>query len=103
MHPAVLEKRTQIEFACRRNSVARLDVFGSAARAFDFQPGRSDVDFLVEFEKSGIEDTFLTLKETFEHILKCQVDLVDRRALERSRNYIRRAHILADLETVFLA
>ena len=53
MHPAVLEKRTQIELACRRNSVARLDVFGSAARASDFQPGRSDVDFLVEFENQG--------------------------------------------------
>ena len=101
MHPVVLEKKSQIEFACRRNSVARLDIFGSAARAPDFEPGRSDVDFLVEFGTCGKEDTFLALKEALEQILECRVDLVDRRALETSRNCIRRAHVLADIEVVF--
>jgi predicted nucleotidyltransferase len=37
-----------IEDFCRRNSIRRLSVFGSALRA-DFGP-ESDVDFLVEFE-----------------------------------------------------
>jgi hypothetical protein len=31
---------------CRKNSVRRLSLFGSAARE-DFEPGRSDVDLLV--------------------------------------------------------
>ncbi|MDQ3480300.1 MAG: nucleotidyltransferase domain-containing protein, partial [Actinomycetota bacterium] len=48
--PALLEdKRAQIEELCRHFRVRRLDVFGSAIRD-DFDPGRSDVDFLVEFE-----------------------------------------------------
>jgi len=33
---------------CRRHRVARLHLFGSAARE-DFRPGMSDVDLLVEF------------------------------------------------------
>jgi predicted nucleotidyltransferase len=31
--------------------VAPLEVFGSAARGLDFDPKRSDFDFLVEFEQ----------------------------------------------------
>ncbi len=38
----------QIEDLCREYRVRRLDVFGPAIRD-DFDPGRSDVDFLVEF------------------------------------------------------
>ena len=41
-------KLDAISTACRRFGVARLDAFGSALRD-EFQPGRSDVDLLVEF------------------------------------------------------
>jgi len=34
---------------CRRYNVRRLDLFGSAV-AGNFEPGRSDLDFLVAFE-----------------------------------------------------
>jgi uncharacterized protein len=37
---------------CRRFHVRRLDVFGSAARG-DFDPEHSDVDFIVEFDRSA--------------------------------------------------
>src|SRR5947208_7341731 len=41
-------KRTLLTDLCRRFGVRRLELFGSAATdAFD--PGRSDLDFLVEF------------------------------------------------------
>ena len=33
---------------CRKNGIKRLSLFGSAARG-DFEPGRSDVDLLVEY------------------------------------------------------
>ena len=103
MHPVVLEKKSQIALACERNNVARLDVFGSAARGNDFAPDRSDVDFLVEFGEAGGEDRYLTLKEEFERILDRQVDLLDRKALDCSRNYIRRKSILAHTEVVYIA
>ncbi|MGH7128615.1 MAG: nucleotidyltransferase family protein [Planctomycetaceae bacterium] len=35
---------------CRAYRVRRLDLFGSAATADAFDPQRSDLDFLVEFE-----------------------------------------------------
>ena len=37
---------------CRRNRIAKLSLFGSVLRE-DFEPGRSDVDVLVEFEPAG--------------------------------------------------
>jgi predicted nucleotidyltransferase len=41
--------RTQIAELCRRYGVKRLELFGSAARGEDFEPGRSDIDFLADF------------------------------------------------------
>ena len=55
---------------CRRFHVRRLDVFGSAARG-DFDPARSDLDFLVEFEplQRGADlDAFFGLKEALEQL-----------------------------------
>lgn len=52
MHAEVASKRNEIAELCRSYGVARLEIFGSAARAIDFDPIRSDVDFLVEYEPS---------------------------------------------------
>jgi predicted nucleotidyltransferase len=41
------QKRTALAALCRRHGAARLEVFGSAARGAGFDPGRSDIDFLV--------------------------------------------------------
>jgi predicted nucleotidyltransferase len=49
MQPFLEEKREQIAELCRTHHVRRLAVFGSAVRD-DFDPARSDIDFLVEFE-----------------------------------------------------
>jgi predicted nucleotidyltransferase len=49
MHAAVAEKQESLAALCRRFGVARLEVFGSAARGVDFDVSESDVDFLVEF------------------------------------------------------
>ena len=85
---------------CRRFQVRRLDVFGSAA-GVDFDPERSDADFLVEFEPGEGLTTFIDLKEALEALLHRSVDLVDRRAVEESRNYIRRRRILSEARPVY--
>ena len=103
MHPAILAKREQIIAACKRFDVTRVDIFGSAARGVDFDPNRSDADFLVVFRDSPENDPYLDLKEAFEAILGRPVDLVDRRAIETSRNYIRRRVILEQAEPVYVA
>jgi predicted nucleotidyltransferase len=50
MHGLIERQRAAIGELCRRHRVRRLDLFGSGARATDFDPARSDVDFLVEFD-----------------------------------------------------
>ena len=103
MLPLIAERRSEIAALCRRFHVRRLDVFGSAAHG-DFNPARSDIDLLVEF--AAEEDNFarfLDFKEALEALLARPVDLVDRRAIEASRNYIRKQHILTGAEPVYAA
>lgn len=49
MHPLIDQKRIEIAHICQRLGIEKLEVFGSAARGADFDPVRSDADFLVEF------------------------------------------------------
>ena len=72
------DKRNQIEALCRRYRVRRLDVFGSVVRG-DFDPDRSDVDFLVEFEAGQGLNTFhayMDLRQALSDLLGRPVDLV---------------------------
>ena len=46
-------KRAELARVCERHRVLRLSVFGSAAKD-SFEPGRSDVDLLVEFETDRV-------------------------------------------------
>jgi uncharacterized protein len=103
MHTTIQDKRDQLISACRQFDVARLEIFGSAARGKDFDPNRSDVDLLVDFAPNPARDVYFDLKEAFEHILGRNVDLIDRRAIELSRNYIRRRHILSEAEAIYVA
>jgi predicted nucleotidyltransferase len=102
MHPAVAEKREELKELCRRFGVARLDVFGSAARSADFDTATSDVDFLVEFAAEEDDlSRFFDFKQALEALLARRVDLVDRKAIETSRNYIRKGHILTGAEPIY--
>ena len=103
MHADIAERRSQLSALCRRYGVVRLEVFGSAARGTDFDPQRSDADFLVTFTETARDDFagFADLKDALEALLGRRVDLVDREAVEASRNYIRRRRILAEAEPVY--
>jgi uncharacterized protein len=94
---------TRIEEFCRRWRVAELEVFGSVLRD-DFGP-TSDIDVLVTFNDDA-QPTLLTLttmQGELEVVFSRKVDLVERRAIERSDNYIRRASILGSREPVYVA
>jgi Nucleotidyltransferase domain len=52
----IKEKRDALAALCRRYGVARLEVFGSAARDAEFDASRSDVDFLVTFTPDARND-----------------------------------------------
>jgi uncharacterized protein len=103
LHVTITDRREDLGGLCRRFGVARLDVFGSAARGADFDAA-SDVDFLVAFAPPGDDLLrFLDFREALESLFGRSVDLVDRKDVEGSRNYIRRRLILEGAETVYAA
>jgi predicted nucleotidyltransferase len=104
MHPAIAEKRDSVAELCRRYGVVRLEVFGSAARGVDFDPAVSDADFIVDFGRvDGLPplEQFFGFAEELEKLLGRPVDLVERAAIEGSRNYIRRRAILENAEAIY--
>jgi predicted nucleotidyltransferase len=105
MHAEILRHRDTLAALCRLHGVARLDVFGSAARGVDFDPARSDVDLLVEFAPSTPRRLapLLDFEAEAGKALARPVEVVDRRAIEESENYIRRRRILAEAEALFVA
>lgn len=74
--------RSDVEAACRRFHVARLDLFGSATTGE--LRNDSDLDFLVTFDEVGRDrafDNFFGLKARLEEIFGRDVDLVSARTL----------------------
>jgi hypothetical protein len=87
---------------CRRWRVRELALFGSVLRE-DFGP-ESDVDALVTFRPDA-EWSLLDharMEEEFKALVGRSVDLVTRRAVERSENWVRRDAILASAELVYV-
>lgn len=103
MHADLLKVRAELTALCRRFQVERLEVFGSAARGTDFDPARSDVDFLVTFAPEVRNDmtVYLNLKDALAALVGRPVDLIEREAVEASPNYIRRRRILAEAEPLY--
>lgn len=85
IHSLIHSRRAELEALCRKYRVARLDVFGSAARGDDFDPATSDADFLVEFQPSsglGPLEEFFGLKSALTALLERPVDLVEPAAIK---------------------
>jgi predicted nucleotidyltransferase len=95
--------REELQALCRRFHVRRLDLFGSAARE-DFDPARSDLDFLVEFDRDAPGalsfDTYFGFKEGLEALFGRNVDLVEPGAV---RNPYLKASIERSRVSVFAA
>ena len=88
---------------CKRWQVTELALFGSVLRD-DFGP-ESDVDVLVEFEEEARHTLFdmVHMEEELQEIFGRQVDLLTRRGVENSRNYIRRKAILNSARVIYAA
>jgi predicted nucleotidyltransferase len=88
---------------CQRWKIQELALFGSALRD-DFHPD-SDVDILVAFAPDA--DWGLLEHVQMELELEClfgrEVDLVSKRALERSENWLLRQEILNGAQILFSA
>lgn len=93
--------RDKIAAFCKRWQVTELALFGSVLRD-DFGP-ESDVDVLVGFGEAArhtlfdLDDMEVELEEIFGR----EVDLVSRRGVEASPNYLRRNSILESAQVIY--
>ncbi len=86
---------------CQRWKIRELALFGSALRG-DFGPD-SDVDVLVTFAEDadwGLLD-HVQMQYELQALLQRDVDLISRRAVERSDNWLRRPEILNTAQVLF--
>lgn len=88
----VQSRLDEISQLCVRHRVVRLSVFGSAT-GDEFKANRSDLDFLVEFERLSPPDhteVYFGLLKDLRDLFGCDIDLVE---LEGVRNEYVRASI----------
>ena len=101
MKPHITIPREQVNEFCKRWKIDELALFGSVLHD-GFRPD-SDVDILVRFHPDARHSLFdmARMQNELQAILGRKVDLVSRRAIEMSRNYIRKKSILDSAEIVY--
>jgi uncharacterized protein len=101
MKIAIPLPKDQIAAFCTHWHVAELSLFGSILRE-DFHPN-SDIDVLIAFTPEsdwGLLE-HIQMQEELKAILGREVDLVSKRAIERSSNWIRRQEILSNAQPIY--
>jgi len=95
--------RKKLAEFCRRWKISELAFFGSVLRD-DFRPN-SDIDLLVSFSPKAKISLFdlVRMQNELKEIFGREVDLVERRAIEKSENYIRRKSILSNTKVIYAA
>ena len=93
----------RLEAFCRKWGIVELALFGSVLRD-DFGP-ESDVDVLVRYAPDATHSLFdfADRQEELAEIFGRPVDLVSRKAIERSENPFRRKAILDSARVVYAA
>ena len=93
--------REEIASFCRKWDIRELALFGSVlSDDFSFD---SDIDVLVTFTEDSRRTLFdlVHMETELKKIFGREVDIVSRRGIESSRNYIRRNAILNSAEAVY--
>ena len=88
---------------CRKWEVKRFELFGSILRD-DFDPEQSDVDVMVTLTNDRSYTLFdiVHMEEELTKIFGRKVHLTERSSVEKSENYIRRRHILANTQDLYV-
>jgi len=88
---------------CERWQIRELALFGSALR-HDFRAD-SDIDLLVTFTDDAAWGLLahIQMQQELETLLQRPVDLISRRALEQSPNWLRRQAILDTAQVLYLS
>lgn len=83
MVDSVRAQLSAITELCRKHRVRRLFLVGSAVGS-SFDPAKSDIDFLVDFEpqeRRGLDDVYFLLQSDLERLLNRPVDLIEAHTL----------------------
>jgi predicted nucleotidyltransferase len=101
LSPRITIDRKEVADLCREWRIIELSLFGSVLRE-DFGP-ESDVDVLVTFDQEAHPSLLdlLTIEEQLEALFGHRVDLLMKRSVETSENYIRRKAILSSAEPIY--
>jgi predicted nucleotidyltransferase len=99
----ITASRVRVEEFCRRWRVTELALFGSMLR--DDFTDQSDVDLLISFAPEATWSLLdlIRMEDELAAILDRPVDLVTRKSIERSRNWIRQREILGKALTLYAA
>lgn len=103
MSPKIAIDLDAIAAFCRKWKVVELDLFGSVLRD-DFRPD-SDIDILVTFAPNAEWSLFdhTTMVDELADVVGRKVDLVSRKAIERSQNWLRKRAILESAEPLYVS
>ena len=95
--------KAKIAEFCKCWNISEFAIFGSALSA-DFRPD-SDVDVLVSFAPQAHVTLFdmVHMQEELKVIFGREVDLISKRGVETSRNYLRRKNILESAQVIHVA
>lgn len=106
MNPETLYNRlgitpTELAEFCENAQITELALFGSILRE-DFRPD-SDIDILVTFAPACKIDLleFVRLEYDLEDWLHREVDLVEKEAVKKDRNWLRRQEILNNYQVLY--
>jgi uncharacterized protein len=88
---------------CQRWQVSELALFGSILRD-DFHAD-SDIDVLVSYQPTAKRGLFekIRMQEELSFLLHRDVDLVSKKAIEQSHNWLRRKNILDSAKVIYVA
>ena len=103
MSPQVKIDKAAIAEFCKRNGIVELSLYGSVVRE-DFTT-KSDTDVLVRFSAKSHPTLFdmVRMQSELSKFFGRSVDLVSRRGIENSRNYLRRKEILGSTYPIYAA
>ena len=90
-----------VKVFCQKWQITEFALFGSVLRD-DFRPD-SDLDVLVSFFPQApwtILD-LVTMQQELQQIVSRDVDLIEKRVIEKSENWIRRTEILNTAQVVY--
>jgi predicted nucleotidyltransferase len=103
IHPNVSVTHEQIAAFCEKWKIVKLELFGSVLRD-DFD-AESDIDVLATFGESVrlTIGAILDMEDELRDLFQRDVDLVERKVVEKNPNWVRRRRVLNSARLIYAA